>query len=157
VTAHPTRTDGVWRVMRFETKTGNYAELASNQVGPEAVPIPPGYQLVSVTPMVTAAEAEELRDALVPFAFIGRASLGVADVVAMRRVDVPPGLASEVRLFEVKSTAGGPWERFGPSSRALLSAAAARAGATAWLAYKPPRGSWLFVPEEQWPVWRAAA
>jgi Holliday junction resolvase len=90
-------------------------------------------------------------------AFRAPASLGVADVVAMRRVDVPPGLASEVRLFEVKSTAGGPWERFGPSSRALLSAAAARAGATAWLAYKPPRGSWLFVPEEQWPVWRAAA
>jgi hypothetical protein len=75
VTAHPTRTDGVWRVMRFETKTGNYAELASNQVGPEAVPIPPGYQLVSVTPMVTAAEVEELREALVPFAFIGRASM----------------------------------------------------------------------------------
>jgi hypothetical protein len=54
---HPTTTDGVWRVMRFENAEGKWAELASNHVGPEAVPVPPGYKFVGSTPMVPDSRA----------------------------------------------------------------------------------------------------
>src|SRR4051812_8448573 len=59
--AHATKTDGRWRVMRFETASGKYAEVASNEVGPEAIKLPPGYKFVRSTPMVPA----ETLDALV--------------------------------------------------------------------------------------------
>lgn len=72
------------------------------------------------------------------------ASLGVADVVALRRGCCP-------LLVEVKSTAAGPYERFGPADRERLSLAARRAGADAWLAWWPPRGELRFIAEAEWP------
>jgi hypothetical protein len=50
--SHPTATDGVWRVMRFENAEGKWAEVASNVAGPEAVPLPEGFRFVCSTPMV---------------------------------------------------------------------------------------------------------
>ena len=79
------------------------------------------------------------------FAMRAPASLGVADVVALREGDRP-------RLIEVKSTAGGPYERFGPADRADLLAAAAMAGAEAWLAWWPPRGKLRWIEASEWPV-----
>lgn len=76
-------------------------------------------------------------------------SLGVADLVALR------GSSGEEwyrpRMIEVKSTAGGPYERFGPADRAELIEAAAAAGATPELAYWPPRGKLRFIDAEDWP------
>jgi Holliday junction resolvase len=77
-------------------------------------------------------------------AFRAPASLGVADVVALR-------LGSRPRLIEVKSTAGGPYERFQPAARARLSAAAKLAGADALLAWWPPRGELHWIAESEWP------
>jgi Holliday junction resolvase len=71
-------------------------------------------------------------------------SLGVVDLVALRAGMVP-------RLVEIKSTAGGPYERFGPRERAQLSAAARQAGAEAWLAWWPPRRPLRWIPESAWP------
>lgn len=82
-------------------------------------------------------------------AFRAPASLGVADVVALRDGARP-------RLIEVKSTAGGPYERFGPRDRERLSFAAKLAGADALLAWWPPRGELRFIPECEWPTRRAA-
>lgn len=66
---------------------------------------------------------------------------GAGDLLAVRAES--PGAGSTgyvaVRLIEVKSTAGGPWERFGPAARAELVAAALRAGASAELWWWPPR------------------
>lgn len=76
--------------------------------------------------------------------FRAPASLGVADVVALRYGNRP-------RLIEVKSTAQGPYERFGPADRSKLREAARIAGADALLAWWPPRGSLIFIPEEDWP------
>lgn len=77
-------------------------------------------------------------------AFRAPASLGVADVIALRAGSIPI-------LCEVKSTAGGPYERFGPADRARLSAAAELAGAAAVLAWWPPRGKLRFISEHEWP------
>jgi hypothetical protein len=49
-----------WCVMRFENGEGQYAEIASNHVGPEAVPLPPGYRFVSSTPMMPADVTDEM-------------------------------------------------------------------------------------------------
>lgn len=80
--------------------------------------------------------------------WVGRVcgSLGDADLVALRADRGP-------HLIEVKSTAGGPYERFGPAKRRELLAAAARAGAVAVLAYWPPgRGKRLqWIRAEDWP------
>src|SRR5215207_1221859 len=73
------------------------------------------------------------------------ASLGCADVVALRA-------GSRPRLVEVKSTAGGPYERFGPTERERLSLAARLAGADAFLAWWPPRGSLCWITEAEWPL-----
>lgn len=78
-------------------------------------------------------------------AFRAPASLGCADVVGLRD-------GSRPRLVEVKSTAGGPYERFGPAARGRLSAAARLAGADAWLAWWPPRGALRWIPEREWPA-----
>jgi Holliday junction resolvase len=77
-------------------------------------------------------------------AFRAPASLGCADVVALRD-------GSRPRLVEVKSTAGGPYERFGPAARARLSFAARLAGADAYLAWWPARGQLRFIAESEWP------
>jgi Holliday junction resolvase len=77
-------------------------------------------------------------------AFRAPASLGVADVVALRD-------GSRPRLIEVKSTAQGPYEHFGPSDRERLSQAAKLAGANAFLAWWPPRGKLRMIPEAEWP------
>jgi Holliday junction resolvase len=78
-------------------------------------------------------------------AFRAPASLGCADVIALR-------LGSRPRLVEVKSTAGGPFEHFGPAARARLSAAARLAGADALLAWWPSRGKLIWIAENEWPA-----
>ena len=77
-------------------------------------------------------------------AFRAPASLGVADVIALKAGHRP-------QLVEVKSTAQGPYEHFRPADRADLSAAAALAGADALLAWWPSRGKLRFIPESEWP------
>lgn len=77
-------------------------------------------------------------------AFRAPASLGVADVIALKDGYRP-------QLVEVKSTAQGPWEHFGPKDREDLIFAARMAGADAVLAYWPPRGKLRFIDETEWP------
>lgn len=76
-------------------------------------------------------------------AFRAPASLGVADVVALRA-------GSRPLLIEVKSTAGGPYEHFSPKDRADLRFAAELAGATAWLVWWPPRGQMHWIRSSEW-------
>lgn len=76
-------------------------------------------------------------------------SLGF-DLVALKAGHTP-------RIVEVKSTAGGPYERFSPADRAKLLMAAEMAGAVALLAWWPPRGKLRWIPAEEWPVLRVAA
>ena len=71
-------------------------------------------------------------------------SLGDADLVALKDGKRP-------RLVEVKSTAGGPYERFGPCERAALLLAARIAGADAVLAWWPPRGKLRWIWPGEWP------
>lgn len=77
-------------------------------------------------------------------AFRAPASLGVADVVALRA-------GSRPRLIESKSTAQGPYEHFGPADRERLRQAAALAGADALLAWWPPRGELRLLGPDEWP------
>jgi Holliday junction resolvase len=72
-------------------------------------------------------------------------SLGDADIVALKAGRVP-------RLLEVKSTAQGPYEHFGPADRNRLLYAAQLAGAVAELAWWPPRGKLRFIPSNEWPT-----
>lgn len=78
-------------------------------------------------------------------AFRAPASLGVADIIALRD-------GSRPRLVEVKSTAQGPYERFGPTARHRLRTAAQLAGADAYLAWWPPRGELRWIHENEWPA-----
>lgn len=71
----------------------------------------------------------------------GKYGQGPVDVIA-----IPPG--GRVRLVQVKSTAAGPYKKFGPIKRAALSEEARRSDADAWLAYWPPR--------RREPVWISA-
>lgn len=80
-------------------------------------------------------------------AFRAPASLGVADVIALKDGQRP-------HLVEVKSTAAGPYHGFGPQDRARLLFAAKLAGAVALLAWWPPRGQLRFIGVEEWPVGR---
>ncbi len=82
-------------------------------------------------------------------AFRAPGSLGVADVIAMRKRGLLD-ISSEVRLIEVKSTAKGPYEHFGPADRAKLKAAAELAGATAYLAWWPSRGKLVWLEASGW-------
>lgn len=77
-------------------------------------------------------------------------SLGDVDLVALRDGDTP-------LLVEVKSTAGGPYERFVPAAREELLLAARIAGARATLAWWPPHGQLKWIPSEEWPKARLAA
>jgi Holliday junction resolvase len=94
------------------------------------------------------AVAVLLRDA----GFIAyRLAHGNADVAAMRHDHQP-------MLIQVKSTAGGPYERFGPYERAALLLEAEQAGAAAVLAWWPPRRrvpKW--IDSSDWPALRAVA
>lgn len=40
-----------WRVMRFENGEGKSAEVASNEIAPEQVPVPGGYRFVGSRPL----------------------------------------------------------------------------------------------------------
>ena len=77
-------------------------------------------------------------------AFRAPASLGVADVVALKA-------GSRPRLIEVKSTAQGPYEHFGPGDRARLRFAAEMAGADPFLVWWPPRGTMHWLGPNDWP------
>ncbi len=83
-------------------------------------------------------------------AFRAPASLGCADVIALRA-------GSRPRLVEVKSTAQGPYEHFGPADRERLRLAAKMAGADAFLAWWPPRGKLVWIPAAEWPSRLVAA
>ena len=77
-------------------------------------------------------------------------SLGVCDLVAFKAGKQP-------RLIEIKSTAGGPYERFSPKDRADLIFAAFLAGAAAELVWWPPRGKMRVIPSSEWPLAKVAA
>lgn len=77
-------------------------------------------------------------------AFRAPASLGVADVVALRE-------GSRPLLIECKSTADGPYKSFGPADRERLRTAARMAGATPYLAWWPPRGELRWLSASEWP------
>lgn len=78
-------------------------------------------------------------------------SLGDADIIALR----VNGEGIEAMLVEVKATAGGPYEHFGPADRAELIAAGVRSGATPMLCYWPPRRKLRWIPQDEWPAGRA--
>jgi Holliday junction resolvase len=83
-----------------------------------------------------------------------RASMGIVDLVALKTV-TPFSLRqlAEVRFVQVKSTAGGPYERFGPSEREQLLHLAQQAGASAWLIWWPPgRQGWRWIGSHEWPL-----
>jgi hypothetical protein len=89
-----------------------------------------------------------------------RHMFGAGDFLAVRPealVSLPSGAQRplhEVRLVEVKTTAQGPYERFGPQDRRLLLEAAKQYGAGAWLAWRPPGVSaedWAWIPSALWP------
>ena len=77
-------------------------------------------------------------------AFRAPASLGVADVVALKD-------GSRPRLVEVKSTVAGPYHAFVPKDRERLRFAARLAGADAYLAWWPIRGELRWLHESEWP------
>lgn len=77
-------------------------------------------------------------------------SLGDIDLVALKDEHRP-------MLVEVKSTAGGPYERFGPVARNELAAAAVLAGANAVLCWWPPRKSARWIWQRDWPTTKAVA
>lgn len=77
----------------------------------------------------------------------GAASLGAADLVAMR--------AGEIRLVQVKANVrAGPWANFRRGERATLAAEAIAAGASAWLAWWPhgAKGQLRWYAEVDWPT-----
>ena len=81
-----------------------------------------------------------------------RHSAGGGDLIAARlapAVDWDGTNLSKVRLVEVKSTAAGPWEHFGPRDRQLMLDYAKVAGATAWLAWWPLRKKIQWIPSEE--------
>ena len=71
-------------------------------------------------------------------------SFGAGDLVAGKH-------GWPTRIIEVKSTAGGPYERFGPYQRAELQAIAELAGWHPYLAWWPPRGQLHWIPAHEWP------
>ena len=73
-----------------------------------------------------------------------RLAWGQADVGALRAGNRP-------RLVQVKSTAGGPYERFGPAARAALLAEGEAAGADVVLAYWPKGRVLRWIWPSEWP------
>lgn len=78
-------------------------------------------------------------------AFRAPASLGVADVIALKANERP-------RLIEVKSDARDAYGHFGPDKRDRLRDAARLAGADAFLVHWPPRGVPRWIGEDGWPA-----
>lgn len=78
-------------------------------------------------------------------------SLGDADLIASKPAWSLKAGVAEVVLVEVKSTAGGPYERFGPGERERLRGAARLAGARALLCWWPSRGPLIRIDESAWP------
>jgi hypothetical protein len=78
---------------------------------------------------------------------VKRFAWGAADVFAARLEDDRPVL----RLIQVKSTGGGPYERFSPRDREALLADAAACGAQAWLAWWPSYGALQWIDSTKWP------
>jgi Holliday junction resolvase len=77
-----------------------------------------------------------------------RIAHGPADVIALG--DERPA------LIQVKSTAGGPYERFTPRARRALIDEAVLAGADAVLAWWPPgRDTPAWIHAVEWPALRA--
>jgi Holliday junction resolvase len=82
-----------------------------------------------------------------------RLAWGNADVLAMR-LEPNSELEHEwmrVLLIQVKSTSGGPYERFGPRDRERLVAEADSCGAEAVLAWWPPHGVLQLFDAHDWP------
>lgn len=78
------------------------------------------------------------------FAMRAPASLGVADVVALKAGEQP-------MMIEVKSTTAGKYASFGPEDREALSEVAAAADARAFLVWWPKRKQPEWIPEDDWP------
>jgi hypothetical protein len=89
---------------------------------------------------------------------------GAGDILAVRHAyrpgevlettGWPPALAGDAivaMLIEVKSTAGGPYERFLPADRKAMVETAAAAGAEAWLYHWPARGKLRRIHSSEWP------
>lgn len=93
-------------------------------------------------------------------AFRGKDGIDVCDVVAMRGVTTVSlgGMAeaclAEVLMIEVKTTAQGPFERFGPTQREALILAAKLAGATPLLVWWPANGERRELTVAEWPLTR---
>jgi Holliday junction resolvase len=83
---------------------------------------------------------------------------GAGDVLAVRcqmqtlNINGHPIDAPEMMLIEVKSTSGGPWERFGPEDRRTLIKTAERHGAKPWLFYWPARGQLRRIHASEFPL-----
>jgi Holliday junction resolvase len=72
------------------------------------------------------------------------ASLGVADLVALKKGETP-------RLIESKANTGSPYMNFRAADRRELLEVAERAGAVAQLAFWPKRGTLEWIGSEAWP------
>ncbi len=75
----------------------------------------------------------------------GAASLGEADLVALKRGETP-------MLVQVKANAGARFMNFRPVEREALRTAAYCAGAEAWLVHWPPRAQPVWLAEQDWPA-----
>lgn len=74
-----------------------------------------------------------------------RLAWGCADVLALKAGEPP-------LLVQVKSTAGGAFERFGPRERLVMLCEAQQAGARAVLVWWPAHGSLLAIDSDAWPA-----
>jgi Holliday junction resolvase len=79
-----------------------------------------------------------------------RVAWGTCDVLALKDGERP-------LLVQVKSTAGGPWERFIPRDRDALARDADQAGGDAVLAWWPSHGNLALYPRAAWPQPKVAA
>ena len=93
------------------------------------------------------ALVRQLRD-LDWFAMRAPASLGVADVVALRG---DRSGRCEARLTDAKPTAAGPYAKFGPADRKKLRETAEMAGAQASLSRWPRRRDPAWTHSTDWP------
>jgi hypothetical protein len=78
------------------------------------------------------------------------------DLVAARAVSAIPSDPSDwpdLLFVEVKATAGGPWERFGPAARRALIRCGEKAGARVVLCWAPKAdpASWEWLRPDEWP------